>query len=194
MLTANPPVTFGSGSWGWAGAVAPDNTIVTSVASDASGNVYVAGRFSGNPDFDMGPSKASLSSNMTDGFVAKYSSAGEYLWAVQIGGSLEQYPTGITVDAGGNPLVCGYFSGATTFGAGAGTTTSTSRNGYDGFIFKLNSLGQSQWVKTFSGTYGCYLGPITTDASGAAIVGGSFSDSIIDFNPGAGTANLTASG
>ena len=172
----------------------PDNTLVTGVASDSAGNVYVAGHFSGNPDFDLGPGTAIRSSTMTDGFVAKYSSTGSFQWVAQIGGTGEEYPGGIAVDSSGNVLVGGYFSGAATFGAGLGTTTSTSPNGYDGFVFKLNSSGQGQWVKTFGGGFGCYLGSIATDASGAAIVVGSFSDSTIDFNPGAGTANLTAAG
>ena len=189
-----PAVTFGTGAWGWAGAVIPDNTIVKSVASDPAGNVYVAGHFSGNPDFDMGPGTAILSSNAADGFVAKYSSTGVFQWVVQVGGSQEQYPEGITVDSAGNILIAGHFSGAATFGTGLGTNTSASSNGYDGFIFKLNNLGQGQWVKTFTGTNGCYLGSIATDASGAAVAIGSFSDSTVDFDPGAGTANLTASG
>jgi hypothetical protein len=156
------------------------------VASDPAGNVYVAGHFSGNPDFDMGPGAAILSSNAADGFVAKYSSTGAFQWVVQVSGSQEQYPEGMTVDSAGNVLVCGYFSGAATFGAGLGTTTSASSNGYDGFIFKLTSLGQSQWVKTFTGTNGCYLGSIATDASGAAVAIGSFSDSTVDYDPGTG--------
>jgi mRNA-degrading endonuclease HigB of HigAB toxin-antitoxin module len=192
ISVTNVNETFGAGAWGWAGAIVPDNAKVKAVASDSSGNIYVTGEFSGSPDFDMGVGTAIRSSNNADGFVAKYSSAGALQWIAQISGTAEQYPTDIAVDASGNVLVCGYFSGATTFGTGLSTTTSTSPLGHDGFVLKLNSLGQSQWVKTFGGGYGCRLTSIVTDSTGAVTVVGGFRDSTIDFDPGAGTAILTA--
>ena len=57
------------------------------VATDAAGNSYMAGWFSGSMDFDPGPGTHILTSvGLHDTFVAKYSSAGEFAWATQMGG------------------------------------------------------------------------------------------------------------
>ncbi len=49
-----------------------------SVATDASGNVFVTGRFFGTVDFGGG---ALVSAGNTDIFVAKYSPTGTHLWS-----------------------------------------------------------------------------------------------------------------
>ena len=192
LALASPQTTFGSGDWGWAGALLPDNVVVSSVATDSSGNVYVAGHFSGNPDFDMGPGTAICIGQSAEGFVAKYSASGGFRWVKPIVGSQEQYITGMTVDSDGNVLACGLFYGVTTFDTGLPVAGSSSSNGYDGFIMKLDTLGQGQWVKTFTGQYGPHFRAVATDSSGAAIVVGKLQDSTVDFDPGPGSAPITA--
>ena len=192
LALALPQTAFGSGDWGWAGALLPDNVVVSSVATDSSGNVYVAGSFSGNPDFDMGPGTAICIGQSAEGFVAKYSASGGFRWVNPIVGPQEQYITGMTVDADGNVLACGLFYGVTTFGTGFSVSGSSSSNGYDGFIMKLDTLGQGQWVKTFTGQYGPHFRAVATDSSGAAIVVGRLQDSTVDFDPGPGSAPITA--
>src|SRR5207248_964376 len=59
------------------------------VATDADGNVYMTGFFSGPTDFDLGPGTFVLTPHNTtkiDSFVAKYSRSGQLLWARQAGG------------------------------------------------------------------------------------------------------------
>jgi hypothetical protein len=77
--------------------MAPGNTLVSAVATDPTGNIYVSGHFSGFPDFDMGSGAAVLGGQSADGFVAKYSPDGNLQWVSQIGGQGEQYPTGLAV-------------------------------------------------------------------------------------------------
>src|SRR5262245_48715578 len=59
------------------------------VATDAVGNVYLAGSFAGAVDFDPGPDTFALGATSLDAFVAKYTKDAELFWAVRFGGLLE---------------------------------------------------------------------------------------------------------
>src|SRR5262249_12548524 len=91
----------------------------SSLAVDAAGNVCVAGDFAGTADFGGGPL---VSAGSFDGFLAKYSTAGTFLWANRVGGTSADMPTAVGVDSGGNPTLVGYFAGTANFG-GANLTS-----------------------------------------------------------------------
>jgi hypothetical protein len=92
------------------------------VATDAAGNVYVTGNFSGTADFDPGPATCNLTSaGGYDVFVAKYSSAGALLWARRLGGVGDDYGKGIAVASDGSVCTTGYFGGTADFDPGPGT-------------------------------------------------------------------------
>jgi hypothetical protein len=83
---------------------------------DTQNNVYVAGWFRGNADFDGKSGTAILTSNGTndagDVFLAKYNSNGDYLWAKNIGGVVSGADNlaicaGLGVDSQGNSIITG---------------------------------------------------------------------------------------
>jgi gliding motility-associated-like protein len=185
-----------------AGSFNPDQG--NTVARDAAGNVYVAGKFGGSTvDFDPSPATATLTNaGSTDGYVAKYNAAGQYQWAFRIGGNNLDEVHGIAVDqATGDFYITGYFRGAAIdFDPGAGTANLTSNGdagadpGYGGDIFlaKYTSNGAYLWAFNIGSgdLYDAGIG-ISLDGTGNVYIGGYYTNTA-DFDPGPGTANLTS--
>ncbi|MEW5829758.1 MAG: SBBP repeat-containing protein, partial [Chloroflexota bacterium] len=135
------------------------------LATDASGNVYLAGRSSatwGSP--------VRAYAGGYDAFAAKLDSGGSLLWHTFLGGPGSDASSAIAVDAGGNAFISG------RSGTGWGTPVQAFLGGNDAFAAKLDSSGSLLW-HTFLGSYGDDGGNgIAVDASGNAYVSG-FSDS-----------------
>ena len=91
-------VNFGIGN--------PQGVFGTSVATDATGNIYVTGKVTGTVDFDPGAGSAQLTGG-TDGdaFVAKYTVAGSLVWARTFSGGGGENSNTIAVDTIGNVYV-----------------------------------------------------------------------------------------
>ena len=147
---ATPAVGFGYAlSFGDNGPTAAMSfDMATSVAADASGNVYVAGEFNGTVDFDRGTGVFNLTSTgAPDAFLAKYNAAGSLLWAGQItdAGPINGYRLGLTTDSGGNVYLTGQFTGTTDFDLGAGVTTLNSGPSAAAFVAKYTSAGGLTW-------------------------------------------------
>ena len=163
-----------------------------SITTDAVGNVYTTGMFGGTVDFDPGAGTANLTSaGGSDIFIQKLDAAGNLLWIKQMGGTSNDEGYSIITDAGGNVYTTGWFKGTADFDPGAGITNLTSAGEEDIFILKLSPAGNLLWVKQMGGTYYDKGFSITTDAISNVYTTGYFNGTV-DFDPGAGTANLTS--
>ena len=171
------------------------NDLGRSIAVDALGNVYTTGYFSGTADFDPGPGTYNLTSaGYSDIFISKLDASGNFVWAKDMGGSgAAAYGESIAVDASGNVYTTGYFTGTADFDPGAGTYNLTSAGGRDIFVSKLDSSGNFVWAKRMGGASGDEGYSIAIDASGNVYTTGDFQGTT-DFDPGAGTYNLTSAG
>ena len=177
-----------------------------SVVTDAAGNVFVTGYFRGsNVDFDPGAGTFLLSSNGDSGgdpgwggdiFLAKYNSAGQFLWAKNFGGTT-LYDSGLSIDVdqNGDVYFGGYFNGTVDFDAGSGTVLLDWNTGRL-FLSKYNAAGQYVWAFNFgsagnvdNNVYGLKWAP-----SGNIYVTGFYQGSNVDFDPGPGISTLTANG
>lgn len=160
------------------------------IAVDASSNVYTTGYFLDVADFDPSGLNADLTSaGGTDIFVSKLNSLGNYVWAKRMGSTLDDDGASITVDASGNVYSAGRFNDVADFG----TTNLTSAGSIDIYVTKQDANGVVTWADRMGGTSIDAAYSIAQDASGDIYTTGYFSD-VVDFNPGAGTNNLTASG
>jgi hypothetical protein len=86
------------------------------VAADASGSTIIAGRLEGAIDFGGG---ALTSAGSSDLFIAKLASDGSHLWSKRFGDVDSQTANAVAVDASGNVIGTGSFSGTVDFGGGA---------------------------------------------------------------------------
>jgi hypothetical protein len=167
------------------------------IAVDPSGNVYVAGTFSGTVDFDPGPTINALTgfSGSADIFLAKYSSSGAYIWAKQIGGTNTEKAYDLVADATGAWLA-GNFMGTCDFDPSASTSNTVSLGGGtdgDGFFAKYDANGAFQWGVRLGSTANDRCIGIAIDASQNAYVTG-FIGFNTDFDPSASSFSLNVSG
>jgi uncharacterized protein (TIGR03437 family) len=157
---------------------------VEAVASDATGNVYVAGiTYSTNFPVTAGALQVK-SGGGADAFVAKFSASGTLLWSTYLGGSQDDWAQGVAVDGAGNVLVTGWTRSPdfplfhqvqTTLNNGASPTD------YDAFVTKLDPNGAKLLYSTFLGAAqndGAFA--IAVGSSGSAYVTGQ-TDSVTGF-------------
>ena len=119
-----------------------NNDIAWGVAVDGGGNAVVTGYFRGSVNFGGG-NLTSAGSN--DVFVAKLDFSDNHVWSKRFGDADDDFAEGIGVDAAGNVLIAGSFSGKIDFGGGS----LVSAGQRDIFLAKLDAAGNHRWSKRF---------------------------------------------
>jgi len=184
-----------NGNYFWAksiGGTVLDESFI--IALDGYGNLYITGYFNATSDFDPGVGVANLVPvGSRDILFAKYDNNGNYLWAKNIGSTLDDFGYSLAVDAVGNVYITGEFQGTADFDPGTGTANLTTNGSYDIYIAKYDNNGNYLWANKIGGTSSDAGNSITIDGSGNIYITGGFYGTT-DFDPGAGTANLTSSG
>lgn len=144
---------------------------------DAFDNVYYFGR---NSNYDFDPTTATgKASSSNGGFVTKYDSAGNYLWALSTGGS---EVAGFSTDDIGNLYLTGDFTGKSDFDPSTSTYYLTGNSTDDVYLSKLDSTGKFVWAKGFGGSSFDRGYRIGVDEDYGVYVGGTF-EGRIDFDP-----------
>ena len=185
----------GAGNFVWARRLGgTSNDQGNGVAVDAKGNVFTVGLFAGTADFDPGTATFNLTSaGNTETFISKLDGAGNFAWAVRLGGTSTDQGNGVAVDATGNVYTVGSFAGTADFDPGPGTFNLTSAGGEDPFVSKLDAAGNFVWARRLGGASIDQGNGVAVDPSGEIITVGTFAGTA-DFDPGAATFNLTAAG
>jgi hypothetical protein len=158
----------------------------TSLAVDASGNVYVTGE-TGSVDFPTTPGAfQTTSGGGTDVFVSKLNAAGTaLLYSSYLGGGGLDESKGIAVDTSGNAYVLGETL-SSNFPTTPGAFQTTAGGSRDAFVTKLSATGAALVYSTYLGGSGSEGGgDIAVDGSGNAYVTGSTASSNFPTTPGA---------
>jgi hypothetical protein len=181
----------GTYTWGFRIGTNPGQVMATELEFDAAYNPIVIGNYFGTVDFDPSGSTYNLTSG--GGFVVKYSTAGSFTWARQVGGGAFR-PTNIATATNGDIFLSGHFNGTCDLDPGAGSYNIISLPGIvNPFYARYTSTLGFVWGAAIftSGDViraDIALGPtsdlhITGDLTGSA-----------DFDPGVGTNVLGWSG
>jgi hypothetical protein len=161
---------------------------------DTAENVISTGSFEGTSDFNPGSGTSNLTSvGDADVFLSKLDAGGNFIWAKRFGGVTEDYGEALAVDAVNNFYVGGYFNGTADFDPGPGNTNLTAAGDYDCFISKFDPSGNLLWARRIGSTEYEQVIAMAVDLTGNIVVTGLFNGTV-DFDPGAGTSNLTSAG
>jgi hypothetical protein len=152
---------------------------IACMVSDPSGNIYIAGMYSGTVNF--GPSPITSVSASKDVFVVKYNSSGLPEWTISIGGSGSEYPRALTVDASGNVTVTGIFE-SDTLKCGAMKQENDLPGVPDLFVCRLFSSGSANWINSPTGNFPNDDYDLCSDNNGMIYLTGSFNDSSVSFD------------
>lgn len=160
------------GNFTWsrrAGGLSAD--YVSSMDIDQDDNIVVAGYFYG--DLDFGDTILHASAGL-DTYIAKFSSAGELLWAMAAGGSSSDQLRSVSIDPEGNI----FFTGSFYYDFTIADTTISTANPVGGFVAELDPEGNLIRIMQIEGTY---LTPdifVETDNGGNFYLAGNFSEDI----------------
>ncbi len=176
-----------TGSFKWANQVGSQDQDFgwsTTIADDEF--VYTTGYFSDSPDFDSGNNSHTLNSaGSGDIFILKTDTAGNFIWAKNLGGSNLDVGYSIDIDQNGNIFCTGFFQGIADFDPGITIYNLTSLGSQDIFIVKLDSTGNFVFSKGIGGPNVDYGNSIAIDNFNNIFVTGRFVGSM-DFDPPAG--------
>lgn len=182
------------------------STALTASATDAKGNIYVCGTFNGRFDFDPGPGiymLESLADYRSSMFFAKYTSAGDFVFAKAI--ITESQFNDIAVDKNENIYLTGAAFNNTDFDPSDsiqyiddGGDTSAVRGNYKFFFAKYSSEGNLVFVKGAGNNRNNYdyelnFNAIALDDDKNIYLSGSFPYNL-DFDPGINTHILNGYG
>lgn len=167
---------------------------VRGLCSDVAGNIYVGGTFSGTADFNPGTATNNMvSSGSTDVFVCKLTAQGNYVWARQLGSTVNEALLDIKIDKSNSLVLTGTYRGTVDFDVNIGVQNRTANTGFnsDSWICKWDTAGSFIWVQVFGGTSFDQSNSVAIDNNNNIVSCGYFAGTV-DFNPGAGVFNLTA--
>ncbi len=149
------------------------------MATDAFGNVFVAGHFLAS-SISFGPFTLYGSSQSSgNAFVAKYDSLGNILWAKNAVGTGHSYVLDVVTDISGNVYITGIYGNSDVY---FDSDTLSYTPGGNLFLVKYDSSGNVQWARNAGGNSPIVVSRgVATDYSGNVYITGLFAGTSIAF-------------
>lgn len=123
----------------------PGTNEVTAVQVAPTGDIYVAGIFSGLIETAAG---SLASEGLQDIFVARVRASGDVIWIRSAGGELSDTVTRLALDSASNVYLVGQFGSSAAFGG----TRIEAQGFVDGYVASISGSGTWRWARAISGS------------------------------------------
>ncbi len=186
-----------NGNHVWSKAIGQINTeIAEAIVLDGNGFLYLTGEYSSDSlDLDPNAGFATIinanAATSYDPYLAKYDTAGNYVWGFPLQGTSSDYSKSVTVDANQNVIIGGYFYTNMNIDPVGGTALAAIGSA-DCFVASYSSAGAYNWSGSFGGTLADNLFSVTSHGTDVFVTG-TF-NSIVDFDPGVDTLSIQSKG
>ncbi|OJV54201.1 MAG: hypothetical protein BGO31_12665 [Bacteroidetes bacterium 43-16] len=135
------------------------NDFVNAITTDTAGEIIIAGHTAGTTGLATAGTHLQTGNGGTDGFVAKFDTAGQRIWGTYYGGAGVDVVNALTIDSSSNAI---YLAGATNSITGIATATAHQNtiggtSWDDAFIAKLNTNGTLDWATYYGGDGADYI-------------------------------------
>lgn len=146
----------------------------SAVTTNASGEVYLTGRYN-SPSVTFGATSViNSNSGTTDVYIVKYNTEGTVIWSQSIGGAGNNDPSSIAVDLSDNIFI----AGSSSSGFSAGSTMLPAGV----FLLKYSHSGSLVWAKGAAGGYWASAYGVIKDANNNGYITGAFNSTTISFD------------
>ena len=159
-----------NGNLSWAhsvGSVGQDRGLDATL--DPRGNAVFGGDF--QETINVGIFTFSAVNQASNGFVAKYNSGGEIIWATGFGSEGSETVSGVAADLSGNIYACGSFSSSELVFGG---NTFDQSGQHDAFVLQILGNGARGWCKAFGSVSSEWPAALACSPSDEIIVCGDF--------------------
>jgi hypothetical protein len=154
------------------------------LAADSSDNIYIFGAFFGTIDLN-GDTATQTSTTGSSCVLAKYDSTGTLLWKTTPTSATNSCNVAdVAVDASGNVIAVGVFTGMLNWGLGTWTATGTVGSG-DFYAIKFSSSGVPTWAyRELAGSGNTSASAVAVDSSGDVAISGFVNSAAADIGAG----------
>ncbi len=124
--------------------------IATCMKLDSQGRIIISGTF--NYGVNLGGGDRVLSSVNNGMYSAGYTSSGDWIWDLADLSQGELYPDSIAIDAQDNPIVCGHYHRANSFGGKPLFPSEQNQGNNNCYVAKfIGTTGTVTWVGSWGG-------------------------------------------
>ncbi len=148
------------------------NVVLYRASCDADNNVYVCGVSNNKFASVTTGCHQDTSNGFNDGFIAKFNSSGERVWATYYGGENQDYLLDIKAVAG-NRIYVGGYTNSKSYIAIAGAFQDTLKNGNNTLLAQFDTTGKRLWATYYPSNMKCNILSLCLDKTDGLYVCGS---------------------
>lgn len=143
----------------------------TDIAGNDLGECYMSSRMETLSYFD---NDTLIGNGAEDGMLVKFGASGNMLWALAMGGTMDDEFYDMGLDGNEDVVAGGYFTGNASFGS----QTLSGVDGEDACLVKVDSSGTVIWAKAFTGLGDEKITSVTCAEDGSIYFSGNYDDAI----------------